>query len=171
MADINQLRDIVKKIEGGYVNHPNDRGGCTNMGITIATFRQQFGRNKTCRDLANMTPSQWNLIFHLHFWDKWKADSINNQSIANFLVDWSFHSGIWGIKLPQRILGVKDDGIVGPKTLAALNNYPDQGELFERLWKRRKQYLDDIIKRKPSQKVFRDGWYNRIAQFKYEESV
>lgn len=55
------------------------------------------------------------------YWDRWQADRIENQSVANILVDWVWASGVHGIKRPQKILGVTVDGIVGDKTIAALN--------------------------------------------------
>ena len=55
MADYTKLIPIVKKWEGGYVNHPLDKGGATNSGVTIATFRSVYGKNKTVKDLKNMT--------------------------------------------------------------------------------------------------------------------
>lgn len=102
------------------------------------------------------------------FWDKWKADSIKNQSIAMLLVDWVWGSGIYGIKYPQQILGVKVDGIVGEKTLAAVNNYPDQKELFEKLWQRRKKHFEDIARNSYKKKFLR-GWLRRLDAFKYED--
>jgi lysozyme family protein len=102
------------------------------------------------------------------FWDKWKADSIISQSIAELLVDWAWGSGIYGIKYPQQVLGVKVDGIVGAKTLAAINNYPDQEELFNKLWQRRKKHFEDIAK-SPSKKKFLKGWLNRLNDFKWHD--
>lgn len=102
-----------------------------------------------------------------HYWDKWKADQINNQSLANIVVDWMWGSGAWGIKYPQRILEVVSDGIVGPKTLVAINNYPDQSDLFKKLWLRRKQHFEDIVKADPTQAAFLKGWLNRLNDFKY----
>lgn len=169
MADYKQLVPIVKKFEGGMSNHPNDKGGCTNSGVTIATYRFHFGKNKTCSDLKKMTNEEWNYIFKQCYWDKWKADSINNQSIANLVVDWYWTSGVWGIKYVQRILGVADDGKVGNITISALNNYKSQKDLFGKIWARRKKHFDDIVKKNPSQKVFINGWINRLNAFKYFE--
>jgi lysozyme family protein len=169
MAELNKdIVDFTKKFEGGYVNHPCDRGGCTNMGVTIATFRQFYGRTKTCEDLKKLTDEQWMKIYRKGYWDRWKADQIECQSIAHLLVDWVWGSGIYGIKYPQQVLGVTADGIVGPKTLAAINKYPDQKELFQKLWNRRKKHFEDIVKRNPSQKVFIKGWLNRLNALKWK---
>lgn len=169
MATYKSLAPIIKRLEGGYAFHPNDRGGCTNSGVTISTYRSYYGKSKTCNDLKNMSDSQWDTIFIQGFWNRWCADMINNQSIANLLVDWVWASGMYGIKYPQEILGVTVDGIVGPKTISAINDYPDQEELFNKLWERRKKHFESIVKKNPSQKVFINGWLNRLNNFKFEK--
>lgn len=173
MADINKLVPIIFKWEGGYNNHPLDKGGSTNMGVTIETWRK-VGYDKDgdgdidVDDLKLLTKDDVvNRVLKPHYWDRWKADRIKNQSVANIVVDWVWASGAWGIKYPQRILRVADDGVVGPKTLEAINNYPDQSELFKKLWLGRKQHFEDIVAAKPSQKEFIKGWLNRLNDFKY----
>lgn len=104
-----------------------------------------------------------------NFWDKWKADQIKNQKVAEILVDWLWNSGKWGIIKPQQLLGVKADGIVGVKTLAAVNNYTNQRKLFESLKNARKAYIDKVIKNDPSQIVNKKGWLNRINSIVYED--
>lgn len=167
MASLLYFAPLLKKLEGGYVNHPNDKGGATNKGVTLSTFRKYFGKTKTVNDLKNITNEQWQYIFKKGYWDRWKADLIKNQSIAELLVDWLYNSGTWGVKYPQQVLGVVSDGVVGPKTIAAINSYPNQAELFYKLWNRRKKHYEDIVKKNPSQKVFLKGWMNRLNSFKY----
>lgn len=166
MADYKKLIPIVKKWEGGWAGNI-DGMGCTNSGVTLTTFRNFYGQKKNCNDLRKMTNDQWEHIFKEGFWNKWKADEINNQSIANLLVDYVWASGIYGIKYPQRVLGVKDDGIVGPKTLAAINNHPDPETLFNQLWKRRENHFISIAKNSYKKK-FLNGWLRRLNDFKYE---
>ena len=101
------------------------------------------------------------------YWDKWQADKINNQSIANVLVDWVWASGMYGIKIPQRLLKLQDDGIVGPKTLNAVNSF-NQETLFNLIQAARRAYIEDIIRRRPANAKFRTGWLNRINSFEYE---
>lgn len=166
MADYKELVPIVRKWEGGWSNKPNDRGGCTMSGVTIATFRSVYGNGKTCSDLRRLTEDQWNHIFKKKYWDRWRADEIRNQSIANLLVDWLWTSGVWGIKYPQRILGVTDDGLVGPRTIAAINGHPDQEELFRKLWNRRLEHFRAIAA-EPGQHGFLKGWTNRLNSFRF----
>lgn len=173
MAKVEKLVLKILKWEGGSVNHPNDKGGATNKGVTIGTytFYRKLKRlpAPTVEDLNNITSDEWMDILKTLYWDKWRADEINNQSIASLLVDWYWGSGVYGIKYPQRVLGVTADGIVGVKTLAAINDYPDKEELFQKLWNRRKKHFEDIVRRDPSQKVFFNGWMNRLNDFKFEE--
>ena len=169
MADYKILKPIVLKYEGGWANDPNDKGGCTMKGVTIATFKKYYGKTKTCSDLKKLTDEQWNHIFKSGYWDRWKADDIKNQSIANLVVDWLWTSGVYGIKYPQQVLGVGVDGAVGAKTIAAINNYPNQKELFQKLWNRRKKHFEDIVKNNPKQKKFLNGWLNRLDAFKWKD--
>ena len=169
MAKYEKLMPTVLEFECGFVNHPSDPGGATNSGVTLSTFRSIYGKNKTVQDLKNMTNEQWEYIFKTRFWDRWKADDIDNQSIANLLVDWLWASGVYGIKYPQEVLGVKTDGIVGLKTLAAINYYPNKKELFEKLWNRRKKHFEDIVRNRPQSKVFLKGWLRRLSDFKWFE--
>lgn len=167
MADYRKLVPKVLKWEGGYAGNI-DGMICTMKGVTLATFRKFFGRDKTCADLKKITEDQWGTIFKQGFWDRWKADAIESQPIAELLVDWTWGSGQYGITLPQRVLGVTSDGVVGPKTLAAVNGYPDQRELFEKLWNRRKKHFEDIAKANPAKRKFLKGWLNRLNDFTWE---
>lgn len=171
MANSEKLVPIVKKWEGGFSTDATDMGngpsGCTNSGITLTTFRKYYGSMKTCSDLRKMTNEQWSYIFKKGYWDKWKADEIESQAIANLLVDWYWNSGSWAIKYSQQVIGVVADGIVGKKTIAAVNGTSDKKGLFDKLWARRKKHYEDIVKRNPSQKKFLKGWMNRLNSFKW----
>lgn len=166
MADYKKLKPIILKWEGGYAGNI-DGMTCTMKGVTLATFRKYYGKKKNCSDLKKITDDQWDTIFVKGYWNKWLADNINNQSIANLLVDWVWTSGVYGIKYPQQVLGVTADGIVGPKTLAAINGYDDQEELFNKLWIRRKKHFESIAKNGKQQ--FLKGWLNRLNDFKFGE--
>mgnify|MGYP001522238849 FL=1 len=105
-------------------------------------------------------------MFKQHYWDRYQADYIHNQSIANICVDWLWASGVHGIKRVQRLLQIKEDGIVGPQTIASIN-LANQRQLFEAIKADRIRFIDEICARDPSQQVFRKGWLNRINDFKF----
>lgn len=170
MAEIRKLSPIVAKWEAGFVNDPKDKGGATNMGITIGTWKQ-IGYDKDgdgdidVQDIRLLDERDFSCVLKI-YWNRWQANRIINQSIANLLVDWVFTSGKWGIVIPQRIIGVNDDGKVGPMTLKALNS-KNEKELFENLFEARKKFFKDIVKNNPSQKRFLKGWLNRLEDFKF----
>ena len=159
-----------KASKRGFANDPNDLGGATMCGVTIATYteyRRRKGLPKpTVEQLKEIPYKEWLEILKAMFWDRWKADQIKNQSIANFLVDWVWASGNYGVKLPQKILGVSIDGVVGPKTIAAVNA-KDPGTLFYQLRQERIDYTDRICKSRPQNKRFYSGWINRILDLKF----
>lgn len=167
MARAELLAPFILQWEGGFSDHPADRGGATNKGITLTTFRQFYGQESTVEDLRNMTDEQWMHIFRTGYWDRWHADRIANQSLANILVDWVWASGSYGITRPQKILGVEPDGIVGEKTLEALAEREPEG-LFHQLHAARIAFVEGIVRSNPSQKVFLNGWKNRINAIKWE---
>ena len=190
MADILKLYPIIKKWEGGFVNDPADAGGATNKGVTLATYRNYCKLKKkpmpTVADLKAITDETVIDILRVYYWNPCKADGIKNQSIANLIVNSVWGSGTGYIKKVQEVAGVKPDGIVGAKTLAAING-ADQRDLFTRLWNRRKKWFEDItassiaayerkIGRKATEtelmkytnKRFLKGWLNRLNSFKFE---
>ena len=169
MAKAELLKPFILRWEGGFGDDPLDRGGATNKGITIGTSRNFYGKEATVEQLKNITDEQWLHIFKCGFWDKWKADDINNQSIADIVVDWAWASGtVTSIKQVQKILGVAVDGIVGNDTLTAINT-ADQRTLFDKIHSRRIEFVENIVKRDPSQTRFLKGWKNRINSLTFSE--
>lgn len=149
----------------GWADVPDDKGGPTLCGVTIATYTSYCRRKgyprPTLTRLRNMPFSHWLDIMKGMFWDRWKADNINNQAIANALVDWVWTSGKPGIVVPQRILGVKADGVVGPNTLAAVNG-ADARTLFDHIRHAHTAFVHGIVARNPRERKFLRGWERRI---------
>jgi lysozyme family protein len=173
MADINKFIPFLFKWEGDYVNDPADAGGPTKMGVTLKTW-QAYGYDKTGdgvideADLKRIRQEEIvEYILRPHYWNRWRADEIHSQAIANLLVDWVWCSGKYGITFPQGILGVKTDGIVGEKTLGAVNHFPDQEALFEKIKQTRRAYFNMISIDRPANKRFLKGWLNRLNDFKW----
>ena len=167
MADYRKLKPFILRWEGGYINDQADLGKQTNKGVTLSTYRSVFGKNKTVSDLKKITDEQWEFLFKKFYWDKWKADDIKDQNVANILVDWLWCSGSYGIKIPQRVLGVSVDGIVGSKTIAAINARYGR-ELFDTIKQERKDFIDRICQTRPQNRKFKNGWMNRINSLAYE---
>lgn len=172
MADVGVLAPFILSFEGGFANHPNDKGGATNKGVTIATWRA-VGYDKDgdgdidVDDLRLLTDRDVvERVLRPHYWDRWRADELRSQSVANLVVDWVWASGKHGITNVQRVVGVKQDGIVGAKTLAAVNNQ-DQHALFDRIFRERVAFIELIVARDRSQGVFRAGWLRRLNAMGY----
>lgn len=172
MANVEKLVPFILKWEGGFVNDPDDLGGATNRGVTLATYAQYCKKKgypvPTVERLKNLSEREWAEILKTMYWDRWKADKIVNQSVANILVDWVWASGVHGIKRPQKILGVSIDGIVGNQTLAAVNAR-DAKELFYAIKADRIRFIDEICKARPANEKYRQGWMNRINNLTFEQ--
>ena len=160
MADYKILKPFILRWEGGFVNDPNDSGGATNKGVTLATFRRFKGESASVNDLKAITDEDWDAIFKAMYWDKCRADEINSQSVANLIVDWYWMSGTNAIKYVQRLIGADEDGIVGKQTLARLNAKGDG--LVLPIYNYRKDFYHRIVASRPSQKRFLRGWINRL---------
>ena len=170
MAQSIVLKPFILSWEGGFVNDPGDLGGATNKGVTLETFKEYRKKaglpEPTVRDLKALTDAEWDNVYKRMFWDRWHADDIKDQSVANMLVDWLWASGNYGIRIPQSVLRVDVDGIVGPKTLAALNQQ-SPALFFQRLRQERKNYIERICKSRPANKKYKNGWLRRVDSVRY----
>ena len=158
----------------GFANDPTDRGGATMCGVTLRTFADYRRRRglpmPSVAQLRAISYAQWLDVVRSLYWDRWSADRIANQSIAELLVDWLWHSGMPGITGPQRTLGLTPDGLVGERTLAAINTHPDPAALHAALKAARAAYLNNLIAAHPSQERFRAGWTARLNHLIFRSS-
>lgn len=175
MANIDKLIPHILKWEGGakFTNDPLDRGGATKYGITLNTLQSiKYDNNHDGKvnvdDVKSLQLDDFKHILKSQYWDRWKADDIVNQSVANLLVDWLWGSGVNGIKIPQRLLGVPVDGVVGAKTINALNQ-SNQKDIYNKVWEARRQFYYNIVKSNPSQSKWLKGWLNRLNDLKFSE--
>lgn len=168
MTRIEKYGTFCRSWEGGWSNHPNDKGGATMKGVTykvFCSFRKSRGlKEPTLLDLKNISDKEWNAVLRWHTWDRIKCDDYRSEWVAFLLADCVWMSGVGYIKRVQRMCGLKDDGVVGPKTLAKLNGL-DQQALFNTLWQQRKNFLQGIANGKNS--VFLAGWLRRLNSVRY----
>ncbi len=169
MANINHLALKLFPMEGLFNSDPVDHGGPTNRGITLSTW-PWVGWDKDgdadidIADIRLLTADDALEVLKKHYWDRWRADEIRNQKVADILVDWLWCSGRWGIIIPQRILGVPADGVVGPVTLQAVNRANPYRFLIK-VYNSRVAFIVNLIKKDPSQSRFERGWYNRLNTY------
>jgi lysozyme family protein len=165
------LPELLKH-EGGYVNDPTDRGGATKYGITLSTWKK-LGYDKDldgdidAEDIKLLTKADAGEIAKRQYWDYFWADQIQNQSVAEFIVDWGYNSGVVTVAIiVQKLISVKADGVFGNVTVSAINRMNPE-LLFEALKIRRTQFVERIVENNPSQIKFLKGWKNRINSFQF----
>lgn len=171
MADSSKLVPFILSWETDkYTNNKKDKGGPTKYGITLATWRR-VGYDKNGDGVLNeedvklLTKDDFHRVFKQNFWNACKADKIQDQSVANMLVDFAYNSGVKrAATYLQLTLGITADGIIGNKTLFAINKSNGK-RLFERFKKTREDYLKSIAK--GEQKDFLDGWLRRLSYITY----
>jgi lysozyme family protein len=155
-----------------YENDPTDNGGCTKYGIILSDLIEfHIDKNQdnkyTCNDVKLLTKDDAHTMYKKMYWDYFKADSINNQSLAEYIVDGAINQGKGLIaKYIQNILGLKEDGIVGTATLSAINLYNAEN-LYDKLKQKRIDRYNHIVQANPSQVKFLHGWINRANCIDY----
>ncbi|AYA40564.1 N-acetylmuramidase [Xenorhabdus nematophila] len=140
-------------MEGGYVNDPHDRGGETQYGISQRSYPRL--------DIRALTQDDATAIYYRDFWLTAGCERVP-AGISLVLFDSAVQHGVVSaIRLLQRAVAVRDDGILGTQTLAAIAvTVPD--DLLHRLINQRARYYAQIIARNPLQQRFLHGWFNRL---------
>jgi len=163
MANFIKALTYTLKHEGGWSNHPADKGGATNFGITFKVA-QRHGI-KTVAALKSITQEQVAAIYRA---DYWRFDGINDQAIATKIFDMAVNKGLAaGVRIAQKAIqratpGIRIDGKYGPVTEAAINAH-DPKKLMAALCSEAEAFYRAIIAKNPSQKVFEKGWMRRAV--------
>lgn len=183
MSNFDKAHKFTAKWEGGLSDHPADNGGITAYGASLA-FITDLSKNAsgaaflksigvavpvTREVVKTVTSDQAKAMFKHAFWDKMKLDEYPYK-MAAVLYDAGVNSGIkQSSKLAQRGFNawsdkkypfLAEDGILGPKSKAALKEYCCD-ELIRFIIQARRNFYAAIVNNKPSQKVFLKGWNNR----------
>ena len=168
-VSIESMIDALIAREGGYVNHPADRGGPTNYGITRQTLAAWRGRSVTTDEVKCLTRSEAAEIYRASYYFGPGIDSLP-PAIQAHVFDIGVNSGPrTSIRLLQRALSrcgacLKEDGLLGPVTRAAAAAY-SASDINRELVSVRLRFYDDIVANDPKQRAFIDGWHKRAKVF------
>ena len=148
-----------------FSDNPSDPGGATMMGITLAVYSLWRAMNghpvTTAADLRAMTYAEWASIVKTYFWDNFRCSQASLECIAVCMADGIFHSGTAGVKDLQRVLGLVPDGIVGRKTVGALQRARSR-ESGRALCHQLLDARIERLRRLPTYSTFGRGWERRI---------
>ena len=154
--------DRLIEREGGYVDHPADRGGATKYGITQRTLSAHRDCPANVKNLDRETARE---IYHEHFILAPGYDQIPDPQLREIVVDAAVHHGpAKATELLQHALGVEADGIFGPVTQGALTRQNPQA-VAARFLAERIRFMGRIVDRDHDQSVFIEGWLNRATSF------
>ena len=187
-ASFDGMRKEIIRAEGVVFTITKfDKGGATKYGVTRNTWFGWCGikelrpcdRNNNGihddYDIALITLNDVFIIYKKGYWDSWKCDNINNQEVAEMLCDWNINQGLGKdrryVKIVQEVVKypVKDGKITD--NLIQYINRMDAHLFLKEITKKRLSLYDEIIKRTPSQLIFKKSWYNRTIYVlkKYEK--
>ena len=153
--------EMVLAHEGGFVNHPKDPGGMTNLGVTKAAWEGYVGRSVDEAFMRSLTPEVVKPFYKAMYWDKIKGDQLP-AGVDYAAYDLAVNSGVGrASKYLQEIAGVPADGVLGPKSMGAIRECAPQ-ELADALCDKRL----DFLKRLPTFETFGKGWSRRVAEVK-----
>lgn len=153
----------VLKHEGGYVDHPKDPGGATNLGITIGTAKANKmdvdGDGDVDKaDVRLLKPSDAGPVYKTRYWDKVRGDDLP-AGVDYAVFDYAVNSGPARAAMHlQEIVGVAPDGKIGPLTLKAVAKW-DSVALINELCGKRIAFL----KRLSTWGTFGKGWSSRVT--------
>lgn len=154
---------IVLKHEGGYVNHPRDPGGRTNLGVTQRVWEAWVGRKATEAEMRGLTRDMVAPLYRKNYWDKVKARDLP-PGLDLHVFDFAVNAGpARAVRYLQMMVGTNPDGKIGPLTLKALSNYVD-------LYGTRKAILryaelrEEYYRQLGTFDTFGKGWLRRVRE-------
>jgi lysozyme family protein len=148
------------KWEGGFSNDPHDPGGATMEGVTLAEYRIFRGDPSiTVDQLKAITPQELEDIYYTNYWEVVRAPDILPDGVDLSVYDMAVNAGpSRSLKIMQQVLGVTADGLIGPRTEAAILaiSADTLGFLRKLAWGQGQFYRS-----LPTYKFFGRGWINR----------
>ena len=163
-----QIDRIIGRIiqrEGGFVDHPADRGGPTNYGITQRTLSEHLERQATKDEVRALTKDTARRIYRKQYVMKPGFQRIPDERLRAQVIDAGvLHGPGWAIRRLQEIVDVEVDGIIGPVTLKAINFDGKLDGLSRRFLARRLHKIARIVAHDSTQLVFLVGWTDRAMR-------
>jgi lysozyme family protein len=158
---------IVLKNEGGYGNHPADKGGETIYGIADAADGKKDGMIDINRDgipdvkVKDLTVDQAKEIYYNQYWKPMNIDGLRDEDIALQVFDFGVNAGPGrAIRMLQLLTGSTVDGSCGPQTCRKVNYF--DGDLASIYRKQRRKFYIELAKANAEYQVFLAGWLNRV---------
>ena len=149
--------------EGGYVDHPDDPGGATNLGVTIGTLSAHLGRRATKDEVRALTKDEVRPIYRKRYWDAVSGDDLP-PGVDHAVFDYAVNSGpARSAKALQGVIGAEQDGIIGPVTLGAVRQLGARN-VIDGLQDERLRFL----KRLSTWPTFGRGWEKRVKRVRSE---
>jgi lysozyme family protein len=166
------IEDVIRR-EGGFVDHPADRGGPTKFGITQAALARHLGRGVTAAEVESLSLDQARQIYRRDYYEAPRIDRLP-ASIQPFVFDSAVNHGPRrAIAFVQRVCNqagfgqLSVDGVCGPNTMRAAHDaaWAMNDWLLAALVEERRSFYQATVAADPSQAVFLDGWLHRLAEF------
>jgi lysozyme family protein len=153
----------ILKHEGGYVNDPLDSGGRTNLGVTQRVWEEFVGHPVTEADMKALTPQKVGSMYKLKYWNPSYCEVLP-KGLDYVVFDFAVNAGTGrSVKTLQQAIGCVADGVIGPKTMAAIND-ANPKDLITKFSDARADFYQGIVARKPDQARFIKGWLNRVEE-------
>ena len=152
---------LVLQHEGGYVNHPSDPGGRTNLGVTQRVWEEYVGHPVDEAEMRSLTKEMVAPLYKKNYWDAVRGDQL--PCGADYLAfDFAVNAGSFRcVKTIQRALNITADGVIGPVTVKAIQD--TNAEDFINNFSAAKESFYRGLTTFPT---FGKGWLNRVAEGK-----
>ncbi len=159
-------RAFTRKKEGGYVDNPEDNGGATNKGVTIATLAAWRKKPVTKDDVRHLTDDEADAIYKARYYDPAHCDSLPTP-LAVMVFDAAINSGpSRAVEWLQGAVGAKVDGDFGPATASALKIAEVSPAVQKLVIEKMAQARLTFMKSLHDWKTFGHGWENRVNEIK-----
>jgi lysozyme family protein len=163
MSRFDECLKRILKHEGGYSNDPLDSGGRTNLGVTQRVWEEFVGHPVTEADMKALTPQKVGSMYKLKYWNPSYCEVLP-KGLDYVVFDFAVNAGTGrSVKTLQQAIGCVADGVIGPKTMAAIND-ANPKDLITKFSDARADFYQGIVTRKPDQARFIKGWLNRVEE-------